>query len=379
VHRNNEIWHTWQTTCVTIDNPWSFCTWGAYYTLGGQSPAPQDGTFVDIFVSNNIHNGLEVFVTGADGNLYHTWQSEMWADWSSWTSLGRPERGPLTSQPFIVHDKSGWWMAYARGFDGELEIFVQQKSIQAVPRRIAYGEPVHLTWRIPVDEACADDWIAVYEPQAGNDQFLGFVYVNGELNPGDKPNPDGHYYYPLYLPDGLYEFRYLVNRKPLDVLRVLIKISGTSDLTPEEQLFNGITIGLGEKAWNFANCSTDLMATFDLFRTAFASFDNGDVYKGMNQLGEAIDDYGESMALCGNTAIATAIRTFARDLISCIMGACVKFVVSIVAEVIIVYLRIHEITKDIMAADNNMAIAAYEQSGVHIGDMIRAVIQVRPE
>ena len=371
------MWHTWQTTCVTIDNPWSFCTWGAYYEIGGDCPAPVDEEMVDLFVASNIHEGLEVFVTGADGQLYHMWQSEMWGSWSNWISLGHPERGRLTSQPFVVHDRSGWWTAYARGHDGDLEIFVQHKSIQAEPRRVPYGEPVSVSWHVPDDEACADDWLAVYSPQAENDQFLAYVYVNGELNPGNDIVTEGNYNFGLFLPDGIYEIRYLVNRKPIDVLRILVKVSGTSDFTPQEQLFNGITVGLGEKGWDFENCTDNLSETFAYFEEAFDCFDAGDVYRGLNLLGKGIEGYADSMEACSTTALVESIREFASDLISCVVGACARFVISMVADVIIVYMRIHEITMDIMAAENNFAIEAYEQAGVHIGDLIRAVTQVK--
>jgi len=57
----------------------------------------------------------------------------MWGSWSeTWENLGHPERGVLTSQPRVVHDSSGWWMAYVRGIDGDLEIYVQQRTLKVI-------------------------------------------------------------------------------------------------------------------------------------------------------------------------------------------------------------------------------------------------------
>jgi len=96
VDNSGQLWHIWETTWYTatppllcwsdhwfcaygsdgIDNPWSQCTWGAYYKIGGKVPWNYPTQPISLQATNNIHGGVEVFITSTSGELYHIWQSE---------------------------------------------------------------------------------------------------------------------------------------------------------------------------------------------------------------------------------------------------------------------------------------------------------------
>jgi hypothetical protein len=87
------VWHQWQTA---PNNGWS-----GWYSLGG---------WVDLIeVAQNDDTRLEVFARGGDGALWHNWQTAPGGDWSGWYSMG------------------GWIdrLAVARNADGRLEIFAR--------------------------------------------------------------------------------------------------------------------------------------------------------------------------------------------------------------------------------------------------------------
>lgn len=376
---NNKIWHTWQTTCDSVKNPWSQCTWGAYYAIGENTPADQS-QYILPAVASNIHGGVEVFVTGNDGALWHIWQTKMWGSWSNWESLGKPPSGPLTSAPTIVNTPTGWWNAFGRGVNGELEIYVQEKTFTAKPTTSISGQPITVSWSVPNDEASNTDWVGVFLPNASNSQFLDFLYVNGKQDPTRNPVPSGSVVFKTVLPPGIYEFRYLVNKSQKDVMTTVIKVSkSNSTLNPTEQLFLGMTIGLGIKAFNFDKCIANFNTTYMTFKDAFDAFADKKVYKGLNDLGLGIMDFADSLKICSQTDIIQAIVKFAKDLTSCVEGNCAPFVIDIINEILVIaYEHTHEIFGDIQAAHNDFNANAYEEAGINIGKVIQAVI-TRPE
>ena len=54
-----------------------------------------------------------MFTIGDEGGLWHLWQLDRGGDWSNWQYVGKPQSGPITSQPAIINDNMGWWAAYA--------------------------------------------------------------------------------------------------------------------------------------------------------------------------------------------------------------------------------------------------------------------------
>ena len=66
------------------------------------------------FIHSFIRSFIQVFTVGkAAGHLYHLWQRERDASYSSWEDLGPlSSSSPFTSTPAIVMDDIGWWVAY---------------------------------------------------------------------------------------------------------------------------------------------------------------------------------------------------------------------------------------------------------------------------
>jgi hypothetical protein len=61
-------------------------------------------------------NRIDVFVQGADGQLWHAWQNDGEAPFEGWEPLG----GQLTSSPMVVSRAAGSLDVFARGTDGQL-------------------------------------------------------------------------------------------------------------------------------------------------------------------------------------------------------------------------------------------------------------------
>jgi len=133
----------------------------------------------------------------------------MWHSWSNWESLGAPPTGPLTSPPFLVHDNTGWWVAYARGQNGDLEINVQTRDIIAEPQVLAISNgqaaTLQVSWGVPADEACSDDFLAIFAAnQTDNSKYLDFLFVNGKQNPSGNPVTQGAVKFNVLLNPGMY-------------------------------------------------------------------------------------------------------------------------------------------------------------------------------
>ena len=56
---DGKIHHIWQTTCDKVPNPWGWCTWSTWNTIGGSLPLVMD-TANTLSIANNMHLGIEV-------------------------------------------------------------------------------------------------------------------------------------------------------------------------------------------------------------------------------------------------------------------------------------------------------------------------------
>ncbi len=101
------LWHIWETPAKT--------SWGDWASLG--LPRSRSSTQAEVritatpSVARNEDGRLEVFVRGSDGALWHTWQTPTKTGWGGWESLG----GQLGESPVGV----------GRNKDGRLELFVR--------------------------------------------------------------------------------------------------------------------------------------------------------------------------------------------------------------------------------------------------------------
>ncbi len=109
VGRDGALWHIWQ---ATPGGGW------ANWTSHGAPPGT-GLTGNDPVMAAGADGRLELFICGADHQLWHIWQTTPSGGWSSWTSHGHP---PQTDPTFPV----GVWQTPALALNSErrLELFV---------------------------------------------------------------------------------------------------------------------------------------------------------------------------------------------------------------------------------------------------------------
>lgn len=57
---DGKLHHIWQTTCDKVPNPWGWCTWSTWNTIGNDVPATDSKIANTLSIGNNIHLGIEV-------------------------------------------------------------------------------------------------------------------------------------------------------------------------------------------------------------------------------------------------------------------------------------------------------------------------------
>ncbi|XP_038070839.1 uncharacterized protein LOC119739825 [Patiria miniata] len=374
---DSTVKHIFQTTCDTVDNPWGYCTWGLWHTLSGKVP-PTLGANV-IATGTNVHLGGELFLVDTKGILWHVWQTERGTSWSDWQQVptSPPTQPAVAGKAFVRREDKLWWKVFAQSQNGTMIVVEQARSLDVVPSRVAYGANLTVSWSVPVDEATHMDWIGVYPVGANNDQYVDFKYVQGGQNPLDNPVPKGNIALESYLPDGIYDVRYLVNRQFVDVIDTTVEYNHGNQDEPWVQVFRGIFHGLGAKTTNFKQCVQDGNKTVATFRESFEAFGNKEVFKGLQMLGVGLKDVEETLKVCSETDIAKALEQFVTDLISCVEGHCLHFVIDAVDILLILYENVYEIFGDIRAASNSFNVAhAYEQGGLCIGRVVNVCISL---
>jgi len=75
---DRNVWHSWQTQA---SNGWS----GWVSTMPGPGA---EGASPEVRASGD--GRLELFVVGADGNLWHRWQTQASNGWSAWVAVEHP-------------------------------------------------------------------------------------------------------------------------------------------------------------------------------------------------------------------------------------------------------------------------------------------------
>ena len=53
------VHHIWQTTCDKVPNPWGWCTWSLWYSIGSKIPEIVQSSN-SLSIGANIHHGIEV-------------------------------------------------------------------------------------------------------------------------------------------------------------------------------------------------------------------------------------------------------------------------------------------------------------------------------
>jgi hypothetical protein len=104
------LWHIWQV----VPNG----TWSNWALLG--IPSTTNNISAPA-VGKNQDGRLEVFVIGADGALWHIWQTSPGGTWGSWASLGAQSSSvTVIGDPFVTENGDGRLEAFAIGSDDAL-------------------------------------------------------------------------------------------------------------------------------------------------------------------------------------------------------------------------------------------------------------------
>ena len=99
---NGTLYHQWETAVGTF-------TWSGWASQGN----PAAGGLVDHPVLAPSADGrLELFITGADRNVWHSWQTQASDGWSAWDATNPPA------------GTRGWAPEVRASGDGRLELFV---------------------------------------------------------------------------------------------------------------------------------------------------------------------------------------------------------------------------------------------------------------
>lgn len=107
VGTDGQVHHQWQTA---PNNGWS--GWGS---LGSPPPGVVVG---DPRVVNNADGRLELFLLANDQNIWHIWQTSPNNGWSGWASLGHPGAQIANGSPFVGNNGDGRIEMFTTGADG---------------------------------------------------------------------------------------------------------------------------------------------------------------------------------------------------------------------------------------------------------------------
>ncbi|XP_064631551.1 uncharacterized protein LOC135489874 [Lineus longissimus] len=365
--KDGMIHHCYQTTCDMVNNFWGLCTWSWWYKLKEKTPRLLS-EINGISVGRNIHGGNEIFMLGKDHRVWHMWQMERGASYEHWETIGQPVSN-VASLPLV--DEDLWWGVHFEDNQNNKIIAVKQsRSMVVYPPSVAFGGILVTSWDVPRDESVGKDWIGIFRAGAGNDEYLDYRYVNGALNPGGRPVPEGKAGLKLFLPKGKYEVRYLVGSH-VSVLQRGIVSNSSAQSSRWTQVFQGFNRGLGQDSITGPDCVDDGEMMVAKFELAFTAFIKKDFHLGLHLLGKAIHEMYTALITCGEVKLAYKILAFAKDLVECTMDLCIALILNLTKDVFILYKARYEIYWDIRAAINAFEVGAYEQGAISIGHVIR--------
>eukprot|EP00057_Strongylocentrotus_purpuratus_P021083 XP_011675557.1 PREDICTED: uncharacterized protein LOC105443722 [Strongylocentrotus purpuratus] len=368
-----------QATCDTVDNPWSYCTWGNWHQTGKKIPFDNGGMQNNLVMSRNVHFGVEIFaVQETSGQLWQTWQPARETSWNVWRKIPQNlTRTAFINNPFLRLNEAGWWIAYGLNYKNQVVTAEALHSMDISPKKVAWSKDLLVSWTISSDQASKMDWIGVYPKGANNDQYLDYRYVQGGLNHGKNPLYTGNVSMFSFLPNGAYQVRYLVNRQ----FKSLMQMDVTFYNEPREshmlQLFRGIYTGLEAHTDNIAACMDKNQTNIRMFKKCFYAFKKGQISQGLRLLGKALKDVHLTLKKCNLFSIAKKLLGYITDLLHCIEGDCPNFVIDAFKELRILFLNRYEIYGDIRGADNSFKHRAFQQGGMCIGRLIKACFLVQ--
>lgn len=366
--------HIWQTTCDKVPNPWGWCTWSTWYQIGGAMPKTLDDMNT-LGIGNNLHKGIEIFTVSSDGELFRLWQLDRHKHWRGWEQMTRDVEYVITSLPTVVSN-IGWWKVFVLDKSSAVRTIKQTSVFHVEPSSVGFSTRTDVSWIIPIDEASNKDWIAIYNKGSGNEDYLDYMYVGGAQNPLSDPVPNGKTSFMIYLPEGIYDVRYLIDKQYISATQTSLTV--TSSSTEEEwvQIFRGIFTGLNLVNVSIETCVKDAENIRDYFEKAFQQFEDRFVYTGLTDLGVAIGLIVKGMKDCGiENTLVSKVEGFVKDLMACIeKEGCVHFVVDLAKRLLVLYENEYEIYGDIKGATNCFKTEAYVQGSYNVGRVIAACI-----
>jgi hypothetical protein len=110
---DNRLYHQWETGVGTF-------VWSGWNTFDADS-TPAGGLADHPVVAPSADGRLELFLTGADGNIYHSWQVQASGGWSApWVSEGSAGGGFTAAAPALGRNGDGRLELFAVARDGNL-------------------------------------------------------------------------------------------------------------------------------------------------------------------------------------------------------------------------------------------------------------------
>ncbi|HEV2135044.1 MAG TPA: hypothetical protein VGR47_12470 [Terracidiphilus sp.] len=171
---DGKVWHIWQTA---PNNGWS-----GWSSLGGPSVQISNGA---PFVGNNADGRIEVFVTGADGGIYHIWQTAPSNGWSSWAQLVAPLPGvQFYGLGGVYNNQDGRFQLLFIGSDGALWTIPQSSPSNG-------WNPVRFLDGAPTAQAINADQIPACGKNANGDLAAFVAGADGNIWQLTQISPGG--------------------------------------------------------------------------------------------------------------------------------------------------------------------------------------------
>ena len=115
-------------------------------------------------------------------------------------------------------------------------------------------------------------------------------------------------------------FYHRANKQFFDAVDASLTVNNGSKDKEWVQVYRGIAAGLGKENFDFDKCVEDGNATVALFKQAFDAFEDRQIYKGIQLIGQALTDVYKAFEDCGETDIAKALEKLATAFIQCTKG-----------------------------------------------------------
>lgn len=108
---DGKLWHTWQNAAPSTDS------WGAWGSLGSYNSVSLTGNPA---IMQAIDRRMEVFAVNTNGELTHIYQTVIDGGWSSWMSHGKPAGVNLVGSPFAANAADRKIEVFVRGSDANV-------------------------------------------------------------------------------------------------------------------------------------------------------------------------------------------------------------------------------------------------------------------